>query len=285
VTLDFAVALFVLAAPDVDFGSSDRVPLSRAARPLILPKNRYRIDFGGSASRLDDDDGLFRLDVGGSAGLGAGLEARLDLLRWNFARVAGFGLEQPRLALAYGFLRGVVELAAEVGAEVPSGGDFAGDLTLLARLHGGPWVRLDIEAGVAGSTSPIRPESRAFARSRLVLTPIGPFSLVGGVATRLLTLTKARTLAGRAFAELSVAFPTSDREARAEVVLVGRSPEVPLEGADLEDPRFGSTFSGGLAVRLFFDGPASSVDRWDGGWDDDVFAAGAHGTLRPERAR
>lgn len=257
----WALIAGLAAAPSTD------LPLARAARPLVLPEGRYQVDFGGRYAPIADDTPLFRLDLGGTVGIVYGLQVRIDLLRWNFSRQSGYGLEQPRLALAYGLLRGgVVELALEVGAEVPSAGDLAGDASLALRGHGGRWLRWDLVAGVSGSGSDIRPESSGFGRGQVVLTPIAPLSLVGGAEAQLVTLTGAETLAGRAFGELSWSFPTDEGEVRWELGAELSTPLERLEGGDLDAPRFGFGWSGGLNVRLFFDEPASTVDD---PWDDD----------------
>lgn len=246
------------------------LPLERAARPLVLPEGTYRIDLAGRYGPVDDGEGLFRLEFGGRMGLGLDLQLRLDLIRWNFSRVSGYGLEQPRLALAHAFLRGPVEIAAEAGVEIPSGGDFAGDATLAVRAHFGRWLRFDLAAGVAGSSSRIRPESEAFGRAALVATVWRPLSLAAVGETRLLTLTGAETWSGRAGGELALAFPKpsgkDEGEVGWELVAQVGSPEVRLEGRELEAPRFGHAWEGGVGLRLFFDQPASSVGRWDDGF-------------------
>lgn len=264
-------ALAVSAAPSDDppvRRAGPEFPLARAARPLVLPEGWYRVDLGGRYTEIAPDEPLFRLDFGGTLGLEHGLFVRVDLLRWNFSRAAGYGLEQPRVGFGYGFLRGgVVEVAAEVGVEVPSGGDFAGDLGLLMRVHGGRWVRLDVESGVRGSSSDIRPESEANGRAQLLVSPIAPLSIAAASELRLVTLTGAESLVGRLWAELGLAFPRADGEASWELVARVGTPERTLAGPDLDTPRFGHAWSVGLELRLFFDAPASSFDDpWDEAW-------------------
>jgi hypothetical protein len=264
-------ALIIAASPSD--GPPDRraepdLPLSRAARPLVLPKGWYQVDLAGRYTEIAPDEPLFRLDFGGTLGLERGLFVRVDLLRWNFSRAAGYGLEQPRVGFGYGFVRGgVVELAGEVGVEVPSGGDFAGDLGLSMRVHGGRWLRMDVETGIRGSSSDIRAESEADGRARLVVNPIAPLSLAAASELRLVTLTGAESLVGRLWGELGLAFPRADGAPSWELIARVGTPERTLAGADLEPPRLGQAWSAGLELRLFFDAPASSFDDpWAEDW-------------------
>lgn len=261
-----------LTAASVEDGPARRadpeLPLARAARPLVLPGGWYQVDIGGAYTAIAPDEPLFRLDFGATLGLEGGLFVRVDLLRWNFARVPGYGLEQPRVGFGYGFLRGgAFELAAQAGVEVPSGGDFGGDLAVAMRLHGGSWLRLDVESGIRGTSSNIRPASEANGQARIVVSPIPALSLAAASELRLVTLTDGESLLGRLGGELGVAFARPRGGVGWELIARVGTPERTLAGADRAPPRFGHDWAAGLELRLFFDAPASSFDDpWDEAW-------------------
>lgn len=259
------ISLLALALAAAAPAPSTPLPQARAARPLVVPNGWYQVDVGAGYTGVAPDEPLFRLDFGGTLGLAGGLFVRVDLVRWNFARVAGYGLEQPRVAVGYGLLRGgAFELAIEAGAEVPSGGDFGGDASLLARVHGGRWVRLDVASSVRGTSAITRPASEVEGRARLVLNPIPALSFAAQADLRLVTLTGAEGLLGRVTVEVAFAAPREDGSAAWELVAWLRSPDRTFAGDAPDAPRFGWDGALGLALKMFFDRPATlRTDRWD----------------------
>jgi hypothetical protein len=269
--LIFGLLCVVAAAPDAaldDWGFDDdppavdvgRMPVRWVDRPLVVLPRNYRVELLGGGTVVDPNDGVGRLGLGMRAGVIRNLEVEIELLRLDISASPGFSLRQPRLGLRYRLLDGPFEVALGLGTEVPIDGDFTVDGGVQTRAHLGP-LRWDLSA-TAHSSRPTTGDGQpdALGESGLWVQAVRRFAVGALGRLRLSPLDTADTLSAQLGAAVAwtagvskaSGFGSDGARPSWELVAVVWSPDVRLEGSEVAGPRFGDTWSGWVALRMFF---------------------------------
>lgn len=229
------------------------LPFRFVDRPLTLPKKAIQVEFLAAGAVPTSTQGLVRLELGARVGVTDFLEVGIFLLRADLSPISGFGLAQPLVTTRFGSAFGPVDLAAELGLEIPVSGEFAVQGALLGRLHAGP-ARWDVGV-TAANMRRVTPEGQADleVHSALDLQPI-PQLYLGGMGELRTDLLEARQgqlrIGGRLGYTGGRYGPT--RGPKWELEARVWSPEIEMWSGLPLPPRVGRTWSGGLWLLLFF---------------------------------
>jgi hypothetical protein len=158
VNLGLILALALAAQAEVEeFGEEapaevyGAVPVSYAARPLMMPRNNYEIFVEVPVFNLVERDPNVGLVLGARHGFKENFE--LGVILWPLIFYKGVEFDSPSIFFIYRLLEGDFELGPYARVAFPFGGNYwEGELAMLMLIRGGRTLRLDTGPRVIGRT-------------------------------------------------------------------------------------------------------------------------------------